>query len=88
MPSGAEIMAFFLAVAQATPADCDGDCGKPTVTSTSGPTGYSGSATKDKQGVTTWQYTWTFAINVTITCEHPKKTLTVGRPELVVVEEK
>jgi len=88
MPSGADIMAFFLAVAQAAPADCGGDCGKPKVTSTSGPTGYSGSATKDKQGDTTWQFTWTFAVNVTIVCEHAAKKISVGRPELVVVEEK
>ena len=89
MPGGLAIMAFYLAVAAAAPTDCGGDCGKPSVTQTNGPTGYAGSATKDKDtGVTTWEYTWTFTLNVTVVCDHPKKALTLHRPELIVVEKK
>lgn len=86
MPSGLDILNFFVAVGAAVPAACPGDCGAPTVTQTLGPTGYSGSATKDAAGITTWTYQWTCVLNVTITCTHPKKELILTRPKLTVVE--
>lgn len=87
MPSGMNLMNFLQAVERALPRDCGGDCGTPKISSTSGPVGFSGSATRDPgtQRIT-WRYTWTFTLNYNIACDQPKKTLTVGRPELTVVD--